>query len=100
MTRRDAAWTIVSATLAFGKEKARPGRTTSTWDLHPSNFAGLLTTVAKIKTLKYHGFATSFRNLHFGPAAAEHARQLGSVGLKLAGVWMEQYAPDGTGVPD
>src|SRR5882672_9236302 len=99
MTRRAAALAFAAAPLTFGKARVRLACQTELWRIPESNFDELLATVAKIKNLKYQGFETTFRNLHFGPVAENHARQLSSAGLKLVAVTMGYSSDDGSGVP-
>lgn len=98
MTRRTATLSLAAAPLGLAKGKPRLACHTGAWRVAESDFSSLLSAVTKIKGLKYNAFETSFRNLPFGPRAADHARQLSTVGLKLAAVWMENS--NANGIPD
>lgn len=100
MTRRVATLSLAAAPLVLAKGKPRLACHTGAWRVAQSDFSSLLSAVTKIKDLKYNAFETSFRNLPFGPWAADHARQLSNVGLKLAAVWMENSNSNANGIPD
>jgi sugar phosphate isomerase/epimerase len=90
-----AALAAPSSCLAFERSQGiQFGCQTNAWRINPAEFSELLGVLAKLKSLGFDGFETSFRNVQGQfDRAAEASRKLNATGLKFFGVhiFLDKY---------